>query len=142
MVNVPGLKKLSMEKKGREWYRPLAPIALEKNTKYFTGLNEIHPLSKFMLLDFEILPDKMGGIAGATHADGTARIQTIFKREDNPFIFDLLTHLDENHGVKALINTSFNAGGEPIVHTEADAINSAQKMGLDAVIRNGKLQLI
>lgn len=135
-------KKLSMEKKGREWYRPLAPIALAKNTAYFTGLKKIDQLSKFMLLDFSVLPEKQKEIAGAIHADGTARFQTIFQREDNSFVFDLLSHLDEEHGVKALINTSFNAGGEPIVHTENDALNSAKKMALDAVVLNGKLQNI
>ncbi len=135
-------KKLSMEKKGREWYRPLAPIALEKNTKYFSGLEEIDSLSRFMLLDFSVLPNKQKEIEGALHADGTARFQTIFKRNDNSFVFDLLHYLDEEFGIKALINTSFNAGGEPMVHTEKDALQSAVKMNLDALVTNGKLQLL
>lgn len=130
-------KTLSMEKKGREWYRPLAPIALEKNTKYFTGLDTIHPLSKFMLLDFAVFSEKQNELEGAIHADGTARFQTLFNRNDNPFVFDLLTYLDEEFGIKALINTSFNAGGEPIVHTKEDALKSAHKMKLDGVVLNG-----
>ena len=130
--------KLSMEKKGREWYRPLAPVALEKNTKYFTGQQQIHPLSKFMLLDFKVLPEKQHELEGAIHADGTARFQTIFARAENSFLFDLLTYLDKKHGVKALINTSFNAGGEPIVHTGEDARKSANKMQLDGLVLNGK----
>lgn len=130
-------QKLSMDKKGREWYRPLAPISLERNTKYFTGLFEVHGLSRYMLLDFVVLPEKQRELVGACHADGTARFQTLFQRENNPFIYDLLDYLDKNHGIKALINTSFNTGGEPIVHTEMDALNSARKMGLDAVVLNG-----
>ena len=130
--------KLSMEKKGREWYRPLAPVALEKNTKYFTGQQQIHALSKFMLLDFKVLPEKQHELEGAIHADGTARFQTIFARDENPFLFDLLTYLDKKHGVKALINTSFNAGGEPIVHTGEDARKSANKMQLGGLVLNGK----
>ena len=35
-------KKLSMKCKGREWYRPLAPIMLEQNSRYFTGLSKIN----------------------------------------------------------------------------------------------------
>lgn len=132
-------KEISMEKKGREWYRPLAPVALEKNTRYFTGEATVYPLSKFMLLDFKVLPEKQPELAGALHADGTARFQTIFKRDQNPFLFDLLTYLDEDYQVKALINTSFNAGGEPIVHTEYDARRSAEKMQLDALIVNGNI---
>ena len=135
-------RKLSIEKKGREWYRPLAPVALEDNVKYFTGQSAIHPLSKFMLLDFAILPEKQQEITGASHADGTARFQSISKESDNPFLFALLKRLDEKYSIKALINTSFNAGGEPIVHSEEDALQSAKKMQLDGVVLNGKfLQL-
>ena len=131
-------KEISMEKKGREWYRPLAPVALEKNTRYFTGLEQIHPLSKFMLLDFEVLPEKQQELSGAIHADSTARFQTIFKRNENPFLHDLLTYLDEKYGIKALINTSFNTGGEPIVHTAEDAQKSAEKIKLDGLVLNGR----
>ncbi len=133
-------KKVSIEKKGREWYRPLAPIALEKNTTYFTGLSEIHPLSKYMLVDFSVLPEKQNELQGAIHADGTARFQTIFERNDNPFMADLLNYLDKNYNIKALINTSFNSLGEPIVHTTNDALNAAKKMKLDAVVLNGNFQ--
>ncbi|QIA06621.1 carbamoyltransferase C-terminal domain-containing protein [Draconibacterium halophilum] len=131
-------KKLSREKKSREWYRPLAPVALEENVKYFTGQSTVHPLSKFMLLDFAVLPEKQQEITGAIHVDGTARFQTISDEADNPFLLALLKRLDEKYGIKALINTSFNAGGEPIVHTEEDAWQSAQKMQLDGVVLNGK----
>ena len=135
----PLARKLSCNIKGREWYRPLAPVALEKNTRYFTGLETIHPLSEYMLLDLPVLPEKQYEIAGAVHADGTARFQTLFSRENNPFLYDLLEYLDKNHQVKALINTSFNAAGEPIVHTREDALKSAQKMGIDLLVANGEL---
>jgi len=135
-------KKVSEVHKKREWYRPVAPIMLEKNTKYFTGLGKIHHLSKYMLLDFNILNNKQKEIEGVVHVDGTSRIQTIYNRDENPFIFDLLTVLDESYGIKALINTSFNSKGEPIVHTTNDAMVSAKNMGIDAVVLNGKLQII
>lgn len=131
-------KELSVGKKGREWYRPLAPIALEKNTRYFTGLDQVHPLSGLMLLDFTVIPEKRKELEGAVHAGGTARFQTIFEKEENPFLHDLLSYLDHYFGVKALINTSFNTRGEPMVHTEEDAIRAAEKMKLDGVVINGK----
>jgi carbamoyltransferase len=133
-------KRLSMKCKGREWYRPLAPVMLERNARYFTGLPEIDPLSKYMLLDFKVLPERRAELTGAVHADGTARIQTIYNREQNPFLWDLLILLDEKYGIKALINTSFNAQGEPIVHTEDDALKAAGKMGISGVVLNGKFR--
>lgn len=132
--------RVSMQLKGREWYRPIAPIMLEKNALVVTGLRKIHDLSKYMLLDFKILAEHTQSLEGVVHANGTSRIQTIFSRQDNPFIFELLEYLDHNHEVKALINTSFNGKSEPIVHTSDDATASASKMNLDGLVINGKFQ--
>jgi carbamoyltransferase len=135
-------KKVSVELKKREWYRPVAPVMLEKNTKYFTGFEKIHHLSKYMLLDFPVLEQRQNEIAGVIHSNGTARIQTLFEKSENPFLFDLLTLLENQYNIKALINTSFNIQGEPIVHTTDDAIKSGKEMGLDALILNGKVKLL
>ena len=132
--------RVSMDIKGREWYRPVAPIMLDKNLTYFTGKQNVHHLAKHMLLNFEILPEHRKELAGATHVDGTSRVQVLSAKDDNPFMFDLLSYLDRNNGIKALINTSFNKRGEPIVHTEEDAIRSAKNIGLDALVLNGRLE--
>ncbi|SMO60104.1 carbamoyltransferase [Saccharicrinis carchari] len=132
-------QKVSMQHKGREWYRPVAPILLQKNVQYYTGLSPIHHLANFMLLDFDILPDKQSEMEGCVHVDGSARIQAIRNKEQNPFMHQLLTVLDTRYQIKALINTSFNKRGEPIVHTPQDAICSAKNMQLDALVINGRL---
>ncbi|WP_282037533.1 carbamoyltransferase C-terminal domain-containing protein [Saccharicrinis aurantiacus] len=134
-------KKVSEEHKGREWYRPVAPIMLEKNALHYTGGKSIHNLADLMLLDFDIQEDKQNEIEGVVHVDGTARIQTIRSKDQNPFMFDLLSYLDSNYNCKALINTSFNKRGEPIVHSHQDAVKSAKNMNLDGVVLDGKLQL-
>ncbi|PWJ42772.1 carbamoyltransferase C-terminal domain-containing protein [Sediminitomix flava] len=131
-------KKVSEECKGREWYRPIAPIMLASVAQKVTD-QDVHELSKYMLLDFPIKEEFRADLAGVTHTNNTARIQAINHKDENPFMFDLLSFLYKNHGVKALINTSFNAGGEPIVHTGKEAIKSAKNMKLDAVIVNGEL---
>ncbi len=135
-------EKINCQIKKREWYRPLAPIMLEKNTKYFTNKESINILSKFMLLDFKIDKQKQKEIKGVVHTNGTSRIQTVFTKNQNPFMFDLLSYLDKHHNIKALINTSFNKQGEPIIHTIEDAKKSAKNINLDALIINGKLKVI
>jgi carbamoyltransferase len=132
--------KVSIEHKGREWYRPIAPIMLKENLEYFTGRTGDFPLSKYMLMDFQVIPEKRKEIEGVVHVNGSSRIQTIDTREDNPFIYDLLTYLQKHYNVKALINTSFNKKGEPIVHTIEGAEQSARNLKLDAVVLNGKLK--
>ncbi|WP_075590995.1 carbamoyltransferase C-terminal domain-containing protein [Labilibacter marinus] len=134
--------KVSVFHKGREWYRPVAPLMLEENAKYYTGKSEIHHLSDHMLLDFAIQSDKKGEIEGVVHIGGSARIQTMRNEKQNPFMFALLQELDNNFGIKAIINTSFNKRGEPIVHKPEGAISSAINMKLDAVVINGKLKLL
>ncbi len=130
--------KISITCKQREWYRPVAPIILEKNVKLFTGLNQINHLSKYMLLEFNILEKYHKELRGVVHVNGTARIQTIFERDDNKFIYDILTLLDAQHNIRAIINTSFNSRDEAIVNNLHDARLSATKMKIDTLIYNYK----
>jgi len=134
--------KVSVIHKKREWYRPVAPVMLQRNVEYFTGQQTIHHLSRYMLLDMPVLPERQHEIAGVVHSNGTARIQTLFGRDDHWFLWDVLQTLDEQYNVKALINTSFNSQGEPIVHSRQDALNSARAMGIDAVVTGGQLILL
>ena len=132
-------QKVSIVHKKREWYRPVAPVMLATNTRYFTGQKEVSPLSRYMLLDFAVLPSRRRELAGAVHVDGTARIQTLFGREDHPFLWDVLTLLDAEYNIRALINTSFNGRGMPIVHTEEDACAAARAMRLDGLVLHGRM---
>ncbi len=132
-------KKISMQMKGREWYRPVAPIMLEETAKEVTNLKEIPEAAKYMLLNFKIKPQYIKDLQGVIHADGTSRIQVLFSENDNPFIYNLLKKLNKNYGIKALINTSFNAKGKPIVHFEDQAIAQAKEMKLDFLVVNGEL---
>lgn len=134
--------KVSTINKKREWYRPLAPVMLKKNLNYFVDEPAYSELSNFMLMEYKIKKNKINEIEGCVHIDGTSRIQTVDNKEQNPFIFDLLTFLDDNYNVKALINTSFNKKGNPIVHTIDDAYKEAYELQLDYVVVNGKIKNI
>ncbi len=131
-------QRLSMAVKKREWYRPVAPVMLLRNAVKVSEQKVTH-LAKFMLQDFTIKSEYRNQMEGVVHANNTARIQTIACLEENPFVFTLLSYLYEKHGIIALINTSFNAAGEPIVHTKDDALRSAKRMGLDALVYNNQL---
>ncbi|QZT36240.1 hypothetical protein K5X82_13295 [Halosquirtibacter xylanolyticus] len=134
-------EKVSQYHKRREWYRPIAPIMLRSNAeKVIDG--KIDDLSKYMLLDYVIKPEYRKSLEGVTHVDNTSRIQYIDQREENPFLYDLLTCLYQMYGELALINTSFNQQGEPIVHCYDQAITSAKNLKIDGVIGKGTLTLI
>lgn len=131
-------KRLSMEVKKREWYRPVAPVMLHKIAQ--TVVREsLHHLSKYMLLDFEIKNEFANELIGVIHGNNTARIQTISNEGENPFMFKLLEYLYAKQGILGLINTSFNEQGEPIVHTPEMAMQSARRMNLNGLIINNQL---
>lgn len=134
-------RKLSMIVKKREWYRPVAPIMLKKIADQVTH-DKVHHLARYMLLDFNIKEEYKNSLCGVVHINGTSRIQTLEKTEDNPFMYSLLSFLHKEHSILALINTSFNAQGEPIVHTAEDAHRSAGIMGIDAVVINNDLKIL
>lgn len=125
---------VSMEMKQREWYRPLAPVMLAKNAKQLLRTARAHHAAQYMLLDFLVNEAFAEAIKGVVHADNTARVQVIYTREQHPFLYDLLTRLDEKHSIQAIINTSFNGRGQPIVHTPADAVRVARQLSINQLI--------
>jgi carbamoyltransferase len=68
-----------------------------------------------------------------THIDNTARVQTVTK-EQNEWLYDLITLFEKQTGVGVLLNTSFNVNGMPILTTINDAITILKTTSLDGVV--------
>lgn len=134
--------RLSQECKGREWYRPLAPVMLEGQARIYTGKEKFPQAASLMLFEFPILEKFNKLLSGVVHTDGSSRIQVVSNRNENPFLFDLLQVCLAKFELGALINTSFNKKGEPIVQTHEDARKSAYAMNLDALVLEGKLEIL
>lgn len=118
------------EIKDREDFRPVAPVVLEEDaSEWFEGANS----SPFMLFVFDVRSDKADRIPAVRHVDGTARVQTINRRQ-NALYYDLLHAFKRRTGVPVLVNTSFNTRGEPIVCTPRDAVESFWTSPLDALV--------
>jgi len=127
----PKMKDILNKKvKHREPFRPFAPSILLRNAKdYLVGACD----SPFMILAFDVKRDKIKDIISATHIDGTCRPQTV-TREENKLYYDLIKKFSEITGVPAVINTSFNVRGEPIVCTHIDAFNTFVKTDIDYLV--------
>ncbi len=116
--------------KFREEFRPFAPAILEeKVSEYF----EIDCPSPYMLLVAQVKPEKKDAIPAVVHIDGSARIQTVNKKQ-NQLFYDLLKEFEKITGCAVLLNTSFNLKGEPIVCTPQDAHLTFIRSGLDYLI--------
>jgi carbamoyltransferase len=115
--------------KFREDWRPFAPSVLEEaGDSYF----ESYHTTPFMTLTFQVKPTKKADIAAAVHIDGSARVQSV-TRDQNERYYDLIKSFAARTGVPAVLNTSFNLKGEAIVNSPFDAIRTFYTSGLDAL---------
>ncbi|HNI97655.1 MAG TPA: carbamoyltransferase C-terminal domain-containing protein [Leptospiraceae bacterium] len=133
-------EKINIRCKKREWYRPLAPVMLNSEAERILE-EPVHRLSEYMLLEYCVRKEYYKELNGVVHKNGTVRAQTVSSEKENPFLFRLLRLLNSKYGVKALLNTSFNCAGEPIVHNYDDAVKSAAKLGADALLTEKGLAL-
>lgn len=121
--------------KKREFFRPFAPIVTYEDAKtYFEFLGE----SPFMTMVARV--KKPGLLPGITHADGTARIQTV-RNQTSPHIHKLLKKFQKRSGVPVLLNTSFNEN-EPIVCSPKEAIDCFMRTKMDALVFNNRFLIV
>lgn len=128
---IPDMKNiLNMKVKGREYFRPFAPVVrLEDVSKYFEWTKE----SRHMSFCPKVRPEYRSILQAITHVDGTARVQTV-TREQNQFLYDLLTELDSQREIGVILNTSFNVAGKPILNTYKDALWMLDNKEMDGLI--------
>ena len=143
-------KKLNMEIKFRESFRPFAPAVLEEDvSEYF----ETGDHSPYMLLTTQVakkcrlpLPEEYDQLKyfdklytnrsllqAITHVDFSARIQTV-SATTNPKFHALLKAFKSLTGCGVLVNTSFNVRSEPIVCTPDDAYRCFMNTGMDYLV--------
>jgi len=127
----PDMKDILNNKvKNREWYRPFAPVCkLEDVSKYFNFEGE----SRWMSFCPTVKEEYRDKLVSITHVDGTARVQTVTK-EQNPWLYNLLTEFEKHSGIGVLLNTSFNVNGKPILSRYTDAFKVYDNTKLDALV--------
>lgn len=131
----PTMQARLNEIKDREDFRPVAPVVIEEDApEWFENAS----YSPFMLFVYNVKPDKADRIPAVRHVDGTARIQTVNKKQHNSY-YNLLQEFKKITGVPVLVNTSFNTRGEPIVCSPRDAIECFWTSPFDALIINSFL---
>lgn len=116
--------------KNREGYRPFAPACREEDVAEYFEWGGALP---FMIFVFPVRQAWRDRLPAITHVDGTARIQTV-RRRDNERYWSLIGHFRDLTGVGVVLNTSFNLQGEPIVNSPADAVRTFYSSGLDALL--------
>jgi carbamoyltransferase len=116
--------------KDRDSFMPFAPTVLKERAEEWLGSAVDSP---FMSFATPVRQSLRHQIPGVVHCDGTARVQTL-DREDGSLLRKVLEIFYVSTGVPAILNTSFNQGGEPIVETVTDAIRSFTEMSISALV--------
>lgn len=141
---------MNLKIKYRESFRPFAPSVLADRVSDYFDLQDQSP---YMLIvapvrgDLRIpMTDDEQALFGInkirvarstlpaiTHVDYSARVQTVHEHT-NPTYFKLLKAFDDLTGCAAVVNTSFNVRGEPIVCTPEDAYRCFMRTEMDYLI--------
>jgi carbamoyltransferase len=142
--------KMNLKIKFRESFRPFAPSVLaERTNDYF----DLHTESPYMLLVAPVRKEirrpsdaESDGLFGIdklkvlrsdlpaiTHVDYSARIQTV-DRSRSPRYYDILKAFERRTGCGAVVNTSFNIRGEPIVCRPEEAYKCFMFTDMDALV--------
>ena len=121
---------LNARVKHREPYRPFAPVVLEERLGEWFDFDYPSP---FMLLVFDVNPEKRELIPAVTHIDGSGRLQTV-NAQQNGLFYDLVVEYEKLTGVPVILNTSFNIAGMPIVNSPEDALECFLGTEIDDLI--------
>ena len=115
--------------KARDFWMPFAPSVLRERADDYL-VNPRGLASPYMMLAFPTRPERRHEIIAAVHPhDGTARAH-IVEQAWNPEYHQVIREFERRTGIGAVLNTSFNLHGEPLVCSAADAIDTFERSGL------------
>jgi len=115
--------------KNRDFWMPFAPSILrERETDYVVNPKGL--ASPYMMLAFATQPKRRDELTAALHPhDATARAHLVDEAW-NPAYHRVIREFERRTGIGAVLNTSFNLHGEPLVGSPADAIDTFERSGL------------
>jgi carbamoyltransferase len=143
---------MNLKIKFRESFRPFAPSVLEERVGELFELENGTPRPYMLVVSsvkedkrlplseeegrirgLEMLKVRRSEVPAITHVDYSARLQTVDSRRHGRY-HRLLTTFAERTGCPALINTSFNVRGEPIVCTPQEAFHCFMATQMDVLV--------
>ncbi len=127
------VRKINEAIKFRDFWMPFAPSILHEHTgRYIINPKGIR--SDHMTICFDTTELGKKHLVAALHPyDYTVRPQ-IVRKELNPLYHELISEFEKLTGIGAVLNTSFNLHGYPIVGTPEYACHVFKNSKLDAIL--------
>jgi len=123
------VQRLNAAIKCRDFWMPFAGTVLDRAASRYLSNPKGSP-AHYMIMAFDSLPERRDELQCAIHqADHTIRPQ-ILVREFNPGYYRLIEAFERRTGIGAVLNTSFNLHGEPIVNLPSEAIRVLERSAL------------
>jgi len=123
-------RKLNSVVKKREGFRPFAPIVKkESEHKYFIVDGEVPYMNQVVL----VREEHRDNLPAITHVDGSARIQTLEKKNHHR-MWRILDSLEEKNKYPIVLNTSFNLKDQTMVLDPKTAIQTFLNCDMDLLV--------
>ncbi len=127
--NLNLVKEINEQIKSRDFWMPFAPAILEERLDKYT-VNKKHLSVPYMMITFDTTELGKRDLVSAMHPyDHTVRPQAIMK-DWNPGYYKIVSEFEKITGIGAVLNTSYNLHGFPIVWSPEDALDVLMKSGL------------
>jgi carbamoyltransferase len=108
--------------KNRDFWMPFTPSILKEYADEYI-INPKNIDARYMTMAFDSTDSAKGSLKASIHqVDSTLRAQLV-EKELNPTYHEIITEFSKLTGVGALLNTSLNIHGRPIVHKPINVIN-------------------
>ena len=134
------VQKINEAIKNRDFWMPFALSVMDEHQGVYVA-NPKGFSSPFMAISLETKPERYDQIAAGTHPyDRSVRPQFVSK-DAAPAYHRLIGEFQKVSGIPAILNTSFNLHGEPIVDTIEDAVRTFELSGLDHLLINDRVLL-
>jgi len=131
--SVDSRDRVNRHVKHREEWRPFAPSMLRAEADRFLD-GAISKAAYFMIDTYETTERAREEIPAVLHPEDETTRPQIVDADRNERYHGLLRELKAETGVGAVLNTSFNDSGEPIVRTPREAVRDFYSMGLDDLV--------
>jgi len=123
-------EKLNLLIKKRPYYQPFASTILEEDADRL--LDDYVSPNRFMTSANRVKDGHYQDLIAASHIDRTTRPQIL--GDENRMYRELIEKVRRSTGIGAVLNTSLNKHGIPIVMTPQDAVWTLENTGADTLI--------
>lgn len=129
--NLEVVRELNSIIKSRDFWMPFAPTILREYSREYLEIPEKDVDDQYMIISFDTKENAKKKLIAALHqSDFTCRPQILDEKWNKKY-YDVIKYFEEKTGIGAVLNTSFNLHGEPIVCSPDDAISTMKRSGLE-----------